>query len=83
MVELKDGQSLVIGGLTNTEVKTIQRKIPLLGDIPVLGVIFRSSRREVTENELVILVSPRIIRPLEASEVPALPNPDEEVKTDQ
>jgi pilus assembly protein CpaC len=83
VVELKDGQSLVIGGLTNTEVKTIQRKIPLLGDIPVLGVIFRSSRREVTENELVILVSPRIIRPLEASEVPALPNPDEEVKTDQ
>jgi len=83
VVELKDGQSLVIGGLTNTEVKTTQRKIPLLGDIPVLGVLFRSSRREVSENELVILVSPRIIRPLEASEVPALPNPTEEVKQDQ
>ena len=75
VVELRDGQSLVIGGLTNTDVRKTRRKIPLLGDIPVLGVFFQNSRDTIEENELVVLVSPRIIRPLEASETPALPNP--------
>lgn len=77
VVELKDGQSLIIGGLTNTDVRKTQRKIPLLGDIPVLGALFKNTRETIEENELVILVSPRIIRPLEASEVPALTNPVE------
>lgn len=75
VVELRDGQSLVIGGLTNTDVRKTRRKIPLLGDIPVIGVFFQNSRDTIEENELVVLVSPRIIRPLEASETPALPNP--------
>ena len=83
VVELKDGQSLVIGGLTNTDVRKTKRKIPLLGDIPVLGHLFRNSRETIEENELVILVSPRIIRPLEASEVPVLPNPAEAKATDR
>jgi pilus assembly protein CpaC len=77
VVELKDGQSLVIGGLTNTDVRRTRRKIPLLGDIPVLGALFQNTRVTIEENELVVLVSPRIIRPLEASEVPSLPNPTE------
>ena len=77
VVELKDGQSLVIGGLTNTDVRKERHKIPLLGDIPVFGVLFQNSRDTIDENELVVLVSPRIIRPLEASETPALPNPTE------
>jgi pilus assembly protein CpaC len=75
VVELRDGQSLVIGGLTNTDVRKTRRKIPLLGDIPVLGALFQQTRDTIEENELVVLVSPRIIRPLELSEVPALPNP--------
>lgn len=75
VVELKDGQSLVIGGLTNTDVRKTQRKIPLLGDLPVLGALFRNTRETIDENELVVLVSPRIIRPLEASEVPSMTNP--------
>jgi len=77
VVELRDGQSLVIGGLTSTDVRKTQRKIPLLGDIPVLGALFKNVRETVDENELVVLVSPHIIRPLEANEVPALPNPTE------
>jgi pilus assembly protein CpaC len=75
VVELKDGQSLVIGGLTNTDVRKTQRKIPLLGDLPVIGALFRNVRETIDENELVVLVSPRIIRPLEASEVPSMTNP--------
>ncbi len=77
VVELRDGQSLVIGGLTNTDVRKTQRKIPLLGDIPVLGALFKNTRETIEENELVVLVSPRIIRPLEANEVPVLTNPVE------
>jgi pilus assembly protein CpaC len=77
VVELRDGQSLVIGGLTNTEVQKTRRAIPLLGSIPLLGALFRSEREQISENELVVLVSPRIIRPLEASEVPPMPNPTE------
>ena len=77
VVELRDGQSLVIGGLTNTEVQKQTSGIPLLSSIPVLGALFKNTRESISENELVILVSPRIIRPLEAGEVPALPNPME------
>ena len=75
VVELKDGQSLVIGGLTNTDVRKTEHKIPLLGDLPVIGALFRNVRETIEENELVVLVSPRIIRPLEASEVPSMTNP--------
>lgn len=77
VVELRDGQSLVIGGLTNTEVQKVTSGVPLLSSIPVLGALFKNTRESIVENELIILVSPRIIRPLEASEVPALPNPME------
>ncbi|MGH7725495.1 MAG: type II and III secretion system protein family protein [Candidatus Eiseniibacteriota bacterium] len=75
VVELKDGQSLVIGGLTNTEVQKNDTGIPLLKNIPLIGYLFKNTREQITEQELVVLVSPRIIRPLEANEVPALPNP--------
>ena len=75
VVELKDGQSLIIGGLTNTDVRKTEHKIPLLGDLPVIGALFRNVRETIEENELVVLVSPRIIRPLEASEVPSMTNP--------
>jgi pilus assembly protein CpaC len=77
VVELRDGQSLVIGGLTNVEVQRVERRIPVLSRIPLLGALFKNTRTATVENELVVLVSPRIIRPLEPNEVPALPNPKE------
>jgi len=83
VVELKDGQSLVIGGLTSTEVQKSKRSIPLLGEIPVLGALFSNTREQITEGELVVLISPRIIRPLEANEVPALPNPTDAKNPDK
>ena len=43
----------------------------------VLGALFKNTREQITENELVIVVSPRIIRPLEMGEMPVLPNPME------
>jgi pilus assembly protein CpaC len=65
-VELADGQSFVIGGLLdNRETESFQ-KIPFLGDIPILGKFFQSMQRNKTNTELIVLVTPEIVNPIEA-----------------
>jgi len=64
-VELADGQSFAIAGLLKDDVRQIVRKIPLLGDIPVLGNLFRSSQFRKNETELVIIVTPHLVKPLD------------------
>jgi len=64
-VELADGQSFAIAGLLKDDVRQIVRKIPLMGDIPVLGNLFRSSQFRKNETELVIIVTPRLVKPLD------------------
>ncbi len=65
-VELADGQSFAIGGLLdNTETETFQ-KIPFLGDIPILGKFFQSISKSKTNTELIVLVTPEIVSPIEA-----------------
>ena len=60
-VRIKDGETLVIGGLIQeTESKTV-KKVPILGDLPVIGVAFRSTHSSKKKNELVIMITPRII----------------------
>lgn len=60
-VRIKDGDTLVLGGMMReTETKTVN-KIPFLGDIPGLGVLFRSSSVDKEKSELVILITPKII----------------------
>ncbi|MCQ2744414.1 MAG: secretin and TonB N-terminal domain-containing protein [bacterium] len=60
-VRIKDGETLVIGGmLQEAETKTVH-KIPLLGDLPVIGSIFRSTSTAKSKNELVIMITPNII----------------------
>ena len=60
-VRIKDGETLVIGGMIQeTEQKTVH-KIPFLGDLPVIGTIFRSSSSVKAKSELVIMLTPRII----------------------
>lgn len=63
-VELKEGQTFAIAGLLSDNHRNIVTKYPLLGDIPVLGTLFRSSRYQKNETELVILVTPRLVKPL-------------------
>lgn len=62
-VELKDGQSLVLAGLLQEEEIRNMSKIPLLGDIPVLGALFRSSSTDIKEKELVFFITPVIVKP--------------------
>lgn len=60
-VRIKDGETLVIGGmLQETETKTVH-KIPFLGDLPVVGSVFRSSTTNKSKSELVIMITPNII----------------------
>lgn len=60
-VVVSDGQTIVIGGLTNQEKKTSQKGIPILKDIPLLGVFFRYTKQETVTNDLVIFVTPHLV----------------------
>ncbi|RMH06226.1 MAG: type II and III secretion system protein family protein [Nitrospirae bacterium] len=65
VIELADGQSFAIGGLIQDNVREQIRKYPLLGDIPILGALFRSSEFQKNETELIIIVTPRLVKPLD------------------
>lgn len=66
-VELRDGQSLAIGGLLQNDIRETVRRLPILGEIPILGVLFRSSEFINNKTELMIVVTPRLIKPLAAN----------------
>lgn len=61
-VIVKDGDTLVIGGLIDDQDSKGVSKVPLLGDIPIIGIFFRSNTSRKIRNELLIFVTPRIIR---------------------
>ena len=60
-VRVKDGETIMIGGLTQEQNYDTTRRIPLLGDLPLVGPIFRSKDRSSTKTELVILITPRLL----------------------
>ena len=64
-IELGDGQSFAIAGLLKENMRTIVSKYPLLGDIPILGVLFQSKAYQKEETELVIIVTPHLVKPLD------------------
>ena len=61
-VELRDGQTFAIAGLMNNTALSSMRKVPGLGDIPVLGYLFRSRAYQKDQTELVVMVTPQILR---------------------
>ncbi len=61
-VEMKDGQTLAMAGLLSDQHRTIVNKYPLVGDLPVLGTLFRSKNFQKSETELVILVTPHLVK---------------------
>jgi pilus assembly protein CpaC len=68
VIQVKDGQSFMIGGLLKDNVTEIVRQFPVLGDIPILGALFRSSQFQKNESELVIIVSTHMVKPLKLAE---------------
>lgn len=73
-VELKEGESLIIGGLLKREILKDLSKVPILGDVPILGTLFRSTRFRNGETELVFVITPRIVRTMKPGEKPKLPS---------
>jgi len=63
-VELGSGESLMIGGLIRSTSNNSIDKAPFLGDLPVLGALFRSTKFQKQESELVIIVTPYLVRPV-------------------
>ena len=66
-VELLEGQSLAIGGLLQDNVRESINRFPILGEIPILGALFRSSEFQKNKTELLIVVTPRLVKPLAAN----------------
>ncbi|RWQ31802.1 MAG: type II and III secretion system protein family protein [Mesorhizobium sp.] len=73
VVELRDGQSFAVGGLLSSKNTKIQRQVPWLGQVPIVGTLFRNSSNQKEETELVVIVTPRIVRPVKPGEQLATP----------
>ncbi len=72
-VELRDGQSFSVAGLLQNDTKLNQNQLPWVGNVPVLGALFRSSGYQKNETELVVIVTPRLVRPDTPGQVVASP----------
>ena len=66
-VQLMDGQSLAIAGLIKNNVTESVKRIPLFGEIPILGALFRSSEFQNDRSELMFLITPRLVKPLDGN----------------
>ena len=72
-VELRDGQSFSVAGLLQNDTKLNQNQLPWVGNVPILGALFRSSGYQKNETELVVIVTPRLVRPDTPGQVAASP----------
>ncbi len=61
VVKVRDGETIIIGGLQQTETRTIRNRLPLLGDLPLFGKFFRSTKISSVQTDLVIFVTPRVL----------------------
>jgi pilus assembly protein CpaC len=65
VVEIRDGQSLAIAGLLQDNFRDISGQVPWLGDVPVLGALFRSAEYQREQTELVVIVTPHLVNPVD------------------
>jgi pilus assembly protein CpaC len=73
VVELGSGQTFAIGGLLSERVRAVVRRVPGLGDVPVLGVLFRSEDYQTDQSELVVLVTPELVEPVSPDQITCVP----------
>jgi pilus assembly protein CpaC len=72
-VELRDGQSFAIAGLLDNISQEDRAAVPILSQIPIIGHLFRSKSERAAQTELMVLITPRLVQPLDPDEVPPLP----------
>lgn len=68
-LELRDGESFAIAGLLQQDFETNVRSLPLLGSLPIIGSLFRSTNFQKGETELLIVVTPRLVQPIKPGQV--------------
>ena len=78
-VELRNSQSFAMAGLLQNNLTNSKTQVPWLGDVPVLGTLFKSSRYRKEETELVIIITPRLVQP--ASDIRDLATPLDNIST--
>ncbi|MGB2984716.1 MAG: type II and III secretion system protein family protein [Phycisphaerae bacterium] len=81
-VELGNGETIAIAGLLSEEIRGLASRIPGIGDIPILGALFRSVNFQRSLTELVIFVTPEIVAPLDAHQKITLPTDDVRIPND-
>ncbi|HKQ49551.1 MAG TPA: pilus assembly protein N-terminal domain-containing protein [Phycisphaerae bacterium] len=72
-VECGNGQTFAMAGLLNETIQAVARKLPGLGDLPVLGALFSSVEYQKNNTELVVLVTPQLVEPLDPQQIPPPP----------
>ena len=72
-VELRDGQSFAVAGLLQNNTNLSQDQLPWIGDVPILGSLFKSSSFQKHDTELVVIVTPRLVQPSTPGQVVATP----------
>ena len=72
-VELRDGQSFAVAGLMDNTSQTDKAAVPILSQLPIVGNLFKSKAERKQQTELLVLITPRLVRALNPDEVPSLP----------
>jgi pilus assembly protein CpaC len=75
-VEMREGQTLAVAGLIANDLGADSTRVPFFGDLPIIGRAFAFDRISAGEHELVVLVTPELVHPMEPKEVPPLPGSD-------
>jgi pilus assembly protein CpaC len=72
-IECGNGQTFAIAGLLSEEIRASSSKIPGLGDLPILGALFSSTNYQKSNTELVVMVTPQLVEPLDPQQIPPAP----------
>ena len=75
-MELREGQTLAVAGLIQNNLGADATRVPLLGDLPLIGRLFAFDNLSAGEQELVVLITPELVHPMNPKEVPPLPGSD-------
>jgi pilus assembly protein CpaC len=79
---MRDGESFAIAGLLQDDFRDLNSQLPWIGDVPVLGALFRSAEYQRSQSELVIIVTPHLVTPV-AGEALALPTDRVRIPTEK
>ncbi|MFZ5482452.1 MAG: type II and III secretion system protein family protein [Myxococcota bacterium] len=76
-LRLESGMTFALAGMLNEHINSVNARVPIIGDLPIVGTLFRYMKHERSETELVIFVTPQLIRPMAPGEVPEPPGATE------